>query len=68
MVELFQTALKEHFSTCGIVSCVTVKNVDNEDSRPYALVDFVNRIDAERASQSTHVFSWHFAPGYLKMI
>ena len=51
---VFQDAIKEHFATFGTVTSVTleISSVDDETALLFALVNFANRVDAERVSQN----------------
>ena len=55
--------VKEHFSTCGTI---TSASIETQDGKTFALINFANRIDAERAKSSTTKFNdqdltcaWH---------
>lgn len=68
--DVSEDALKEHFSTFGAVTSISMENssgpieegqVKSEEGELslYALVTFANRLDAERAKSSTTAFNDH---------
>eukprot|EP01082_Thalassiosira_pseudonana_P006235 g6084.t1 g6084 contig20:760634-762887(+) len=50
--DVTEGAIKDHFSTFGTVSSVTLTTNEGEDTNSFALVKFANRIDAEKAKAS----------------
>ena len=58
--------VKEHFATSGTI---TSASIETQDGKTFALINFANRIDAERAKSSTTKFNdqdltcaWHNLP------
>ena len=61
--DITEDAVKEHFKCCTSV------NIERQDDKTFAIVNFANRIDAEKAKESTTKFNdqnltctWHNLP------